>query len=164
MGKITVLHDWAGSLSVCPTGCLGIDFFCESVLLVISYWIWASHLVGMSSPGQCQENATMWRLTGLIKFRMKHSFYQSIFSYLSQDQTQPIITFSLTPAVPSVCYFQNQECLAQIIIDREAREIMYLVASVHPSVCPSVRLSMGTLTAEPFDLRPWLGARLCRVQ
>ncbi len=28
------------------------------------------------------------------------------------------------------------------IIDREAREIMYLVASVCPSVCPSVRLSV----------------------
>ena len=33
-----------------------------------------------------------------------------------------------------------------IIIDREAREIMYLVASVHPSV----RLSVTTLTPEPF--------------
>ncbi len=37
-----------------------------------------------------------------------------------------------------------------IFIDREAREIMYLVASVCPSVCPSV----STLTAEPFDLQP----------
>ncbi len=34
-----------------------------------------------------------------------------------------------------------------LIIDREAREIMYLVASV----CPSVRLSVNALTAEPFD-------------
>ncbi len=27
----------------------------------------------------------------------------------------------------------------EVIIDREARELMYLVASVRPSVCPSVR-------------------------
>ncbi len=37
-----------------------------------------------------------------------------------------------------------------LIIDHEAREIMYLVASVRPSVCPSV----DTFTAELFDLRP----------
>ncbi len=35
---------------------------------------------------------------------------------------------------------------SELIIDREARELMYLVASVRPSVRP--------LTAEPFDLRP----------
>ncbi len=29
-----------------------------------------------------------------------------------------------------------------VIIDREAREIIRLVASVRPSVCPSVRLSV----------------------
>ncbi len=38
---------------------------------------------------------------------------------------------------------------------------MYLVASVHLSVRPFVRLSVSALTAEPFDL---LGARLCRVR
>ena len=38
-----------------------------------------------------------------------------------------------------------------IIMDREAREIMYLVVSV----CPSVRPSVCALTAEPFDLWPW---------
>ena len=37
-----------------------------------------------------------------------------------------------------------------IFIKREAREIMYLVASVSPFVCPPVT----ALTAEPFDLRP----------
>ena len=41
-----------------------------------------------------------------------------------------------------------------IIIDREAREIMYLVASFRPSVRPSVRPSADTLTAKLFDLRP----------
>ncbi len=35
-----------------------------------------------------------------------------------------------------------------VIIDREAREIMYLVTSVRLSV----RLSVSALTAEPFDL------------
>ena len=32
-----------------------------------------------------------------------------------------------------------------LIIDREAREIMHLVAFVHPSVCPSVRPSVRSL-------------------
>ncbi len=41
-----------------------------------------------------------------------------------------------------------------MIIDREAREIMYLVASVRPSVRPSIRPYVRPLTAEPFDLRP----------
>ncbi len=49
-----------------------------------------------------------------------------------------------------------------LIIDREAREIMYLVASVRlsvrlsvrPSVRLSVRPSVSPLKAEPFDLRP----------
>ncbi len=45
-----------------------------------------------------------------------------------------------------------------LIIDRETREIMYLVASVRPSVrlsiCMSARLYVRPLTAEPFDLRP----------
>ena len=40
----------------------------------------------------------------------------------------------------------------QVFIDREAREIMYLVASVRMSVRLSVRLSVSALTAEPFDL------------
>ena len=40
-----------------------------------------------------------------------------------------------------------------LIIDREAREIMHLVASVRLSVRPSVRLSVNALTAEPFDLQ-----------
>ncbi len=39
---------------------------------------------------------------------------------------------------------------ATIIIDREVREIMFLVASV----CPSVSVSVSALTPEPFDLRP----------
>ena len=39
-----------------------------------------------------------------------------------------------------------------VFIDHEAKEIMYLVASVGPSVCPSVCPSVSTLTAEPFDL------------
>ncbi len=55
--------------------------------------------------------------------------------------------------------------LQNLIIDHEAREIMYLVASVRLSVCPSVCPSGPTLTAEPFDLDiwhvgwpwPWLG-------
>ncbi len=47
-------------------------------------------------------------------------------------------------------YQTNNSCpptKQSLIIDREAREIMYLVASVHLSVS----LSM----AEPFDLWPW---------
>ncbi len=40
--------------------------------------------------------------------------------------------------------------LEVIIIDREAREIMYLVASVCSFGC----LSVCALTAEQFDLRP----------
>ncbi len=44
-----------------------------------------------------------------------------------------------------------------IFIDREAREIMYLVASVRPSVrpsvCPSVRLYVRALLFEPFVCR-----------
>ncbi len=32
-------------------------------------------------------------------------------------------------------------CIVRIFIDREAREIMYLVASVRPSVCQFVSLS-----------------------
>ncbi len=39
---------------------------------------------------------------------------------------------------------------SHIVIDCEAREIMHLVASVRPSVCPFV----CALTAELFDLRP----------
>ncbi len=31
--------------------------------------------------------------------------------------------------------YQNIDLAIEIFIDREAREIMYLVASVHPSVC-----------------------------
>ncbi len=38
----------------------------------------------------------------------------------------------------------------QLFIDREAREIMHLVASVCPFVC----LFVCALMAEPFDLRP----------
>ncbi len=37
---------------------------------------------------------------------------------------------------------REQNRLLDIFIDREAREIMYLVASVRPSVCPSVCLSV----------------------
>ncbi len=37
-----------------------------------------------------------------------------------------------------------------IFIEREARELMHLVASVCPSICPFV----CALKAEPFDLRP----------
>ncbi len=44
--------------------------------------------------------------------------------------------------IPSAVYY--------IIIEHEVREIMYLVASVCLSECPSVR----PLTAEPFDQRP----------
>ena len=39
-----------------------------------------------------------------------------------------------------------------LIIDCEAREIMYLVASVRPSVHLSVCLFVYALTAELFDL------------
>ncbi len=46
-----------------------------------------------------------------------------------------------------------------MVIDREAREIMYLVASVRLSVRLSVRPSVTTLTAEPFIL-PVQGVRL----
>ena len=58
---------------------------------------------------------------------------------------------NLTLAMSPTCQSNN----TTLIIDREAREIMYLVASVCPSVCPSVRPSVRPLTAEPFDLRPW---------
>ena len=43
-----------------------------------------------------------------------------------------------------------------MFIDSEAREIMYLVASIGQSVC----LTVDTLTAEPFDL-PVQGYCLC---
>ncbi len=56
--------------------------------------------------------------------------------------------FNCTRAV--MCCVFHQKLRNQFVIDREAREIMYLVASVRPSVCPSVT----TLLAEPFDLRP----------
>ncbi len=50
------------------------------------------------------------------------------------------------------------------IIDREAREIMYLVASVHASVCLSVcqfvSLSeLSCLNRLTFDLHSWYGGR-----
>ncbi len=44
----------------------------------------------------------------------------------------------------------TQLYLKCLIIDREAREIIRLVASVRLSVC----LSVGALLLEPFDLRP----------
>ncbi len=50
-------------------------------------------------------------------------------------------------------YLNTRPIGGMFIIDREAREIMYLVASVR-SVCLSVRPSVTTITAEPFDLRP----------
>ncbi len=50
-----------------------------------------------------------------------------------------------------ICMFRGlPNCLTAIIIDREAKEIMHLVASVRLSV----RLYVYALTAEPFDLRP----------
>ncbi len=51
------------------------------------------------------------------------------------------VTFFLKRSSDPIMSFQKG-----IIIDRKAREIMYLVASV----CPPVT----TLTAESFDLRP----------
>ena len=56
--------------------------------------------------------------------------------------------------IPAYNYFQIHVCVGDIIsnifIDGEAREIMYLVASVCLSVCPFV----CALMAEPFDVRP----------
>ncbi len=55
-----------------------------------------------------------------------------------------------------------------IIIDREAREIIELVASVRPSVCPSVRLSvclfvclcaLSRLNRLTYDLDIWYVGR-----
>ncbi len=57
---------------------------------------------------------------------------------------------SLNSFVPGVADEWGNINKHSFIIDREAREIMYLVASVRPSVRPSV----SALTAEPFDLRP----------
>ena len=61
---------------------------------------------------------------------------------------------SCPPREKGEIFFTNSYPI-EIIIDREGREIMYLVAFVRPSVRPSVRLSVWPLTAEPFDLRPW---------
>ncbi len=57
-------------------------------------------------------------------------------------------SFALSTVVDKFLEWENIACF--IVIDREEREIMYLVASV----CPSVRPSFNTLTAELFDLRP----------
>ncbi len=47
-----------------------------------------------------------------------------------------------------------------IFIDREAREIMYLVASVRPSVRPSVHPSaLSRLNRLTYDLDFWYGVR-----
>ncbi len=43
--------------------------------------------------------------------------------------------------------YEPMKCL-ELIIDREAREIMYLVASVRLSVRPSVRPSVSSLTVK----------------
>ncbi len=53
-----------------------------------------------------------------------------------------------------------KEVRVPLFIDREAREIMYLVASVRPSVRPFVCPSSPVWTIWPLIL----GARLCRVQ
>ena len=37
---------------------------------------------------------------------------------------------------------------SEFIIDSEAGAIIYLVASIHLSVCPSIHLSVNALTAE----------------
>ena len=52
----------------------------------------------------------------------------------------------ITPRVSDGC-----NSFTIVIIDREAREIMYLVASARPSVCPFGCPSVCALTAEPFD-------------
>jgi len=48
--------------------------------------------------------------------------------------------------------FEHVTDLRVIIIDRVAGAIIRLVASVCVCVCVSVRLSVGALLFEPFDL------------
>ncbi len=67
------------------------------------------------------------------------------------------LTVRYSPPDASNNPFRVKPGINLFIIDREAREIMYLVASVRLSVCPSV----SSLTAEPFDLRPWY--LVCRL-
>ncbi len=67
------------------------------------------------------------------------------------DIKNRILSFKCTFLVKRyVSSDEYQIALIQIIIDREAREIIRLVASIRPSV----RLFACTLTSEPFDLRP----------
>ncbi len=50
---------------------------------------------------------------------------------------------------------QTLPIYCRIIINREAGEIIRLVASACPFVCLSVCLSFGALLLEPFDLDFW---------
>ena len=72
-----------------------------------------------------------------------------IFEQLENSKLQKVfLIFLLVIDFPPVSIF----CEQIFIIDCEAREIINLVASVCPSVCLFVYLSVCSLTAEPFDL------------
>ena len=79
------------------------------------------------------------------------------------SNTSETVWIPSTTADASSLLSLDKAVLVIIIIDREASEIMYLVASVSPSVRLSVRQSaLSRLNRLTYDLD--LGARLCRVQ
>ena len=89
---------------------------------------------------------------------LKSSLLDDIDLYLECDDD----SLYVMPTVPSfignflLCFSlhlndkKSDRQMHHVVIDRKAREIMYLV----PSVSPSVRLSVNDPTPEPFDLRP----------
>ncbi len=64
-----------------------------------------------------------------------------LFEILFRDNVLGPETYLPTKGSVAGCWLYCPDLLIySVIIDREAREIMHLVASVCPSVCPSVRL------------------------
>ncbi len=84
-----------------------------------------------------------------VNFRLP---YQMSYPLLRVFNSCGELAFSSTKTIQYGVYsctiFMSQ---TPLIIDREAREIMHLVASVCPFVC----LFACTLLFEPFDLWPW---------
>ncbi len=84
--------------------------------------------------------------TQCVKPRYKSCGKQAWHKCLKKD-------VSIMTIASVISYQENWELV--IIVDRKAREIMYLVASVHLSICLSICLFVRPLRDEPFDLRPW---------